>query len=127
MYQFLIDCYFKECYKGRIYNAANNLLSQRPTVSKSASLTLQYFDIPVKYQYASTKLALLNIVTVPLQSVKRISGVVQMYSTVGVRLPICRRSTLLKIWAASFFPSKSIRCRLGSSINNTSELYISCK
>jgi hypothetical protein len=33
----------------------------------------------------------------------------------------------LKIWAASFFPSKSIRCRLRSSINNTPELYISCK
>ena len=62
----------------------------------------------------------------PLQSVKSMSGVVQIYSTVGVRVPICRRSTLLKICAASFLPSKSMRWRLRSSINSTPELYISC-
>ena len=35
------------------------------------------------------------------------SGFVQMYSTVGVRVPICRLRILLKICTASFLPSKS--------------------
>ena len=35
---------------------------------------------------------------------KRISGFVQMYSTVGDLVPICRLKILLKIWATSFLP-----------------------
>ena len=49
----------------------------------------------------------LQIHTHPLHNVKRMSGLVQMYSTVGVRVPICRRTMLVKICTASFLPSKS--------------------
>lgn len=47
--------------------------------------------------------------THPAISVNKISGFVQIYSTVGERVPICLRSTLLNTWATSFLPSKSMR------------------
>lgn len=50
-----------------------------------------------------------DLKTHPAINVKRISGFVQMYSTVGDRVPICRLSTLLKTCATSFLPSKSMR------------------
>ena len=40
----------------------------------------------------------------PCTRVKSISGLVQMYSTVGERVPICRLRMLLNIWATSFLP-----------------------
>ncbi len=61
----------------------------------------------------------------PLHKEKRISGVVQIYSTVGVRVPIERRSTLLKICATSFLPSKSMRWRFLMSRRSRPVLYIS--
>jgi len=39
----------------------------------------------------------------PFMSSKSTSGLVQRYSTVGERVPICRRKRLLKINATSFF------------------------
>lgn len=42
--------------------------------------------------------------THPDMSVKRISGLVHMYSTVGDLVPICLRRMLLKTCATSFFP-----------------------
>lgn len=50
-----------------------------------------------------------NINFYPAINVNNISGFVQIYSTVGDRVPICRLSTLLKTCATSFLPSKSIR------------------
>lgn len=49
----------------------------------------------------------LFIGTHPWTSMKRISGLVQMYSTVGDRVPICLRRMLLKICATSFLPCDS--------------------
>ena len=69
----------------------------------------------------------ISCLSYPWHNAKTISGFVQMYSTVGVRVPIWRRRMLLKICTASFFPSKSIRCRLRSSSNKRPELYISYK
>ena len=53
------------------------------------------------------------------------SGFVQMYSTVGVLVPICRRRMLLKICTASFLPSKSMRWRLRKRDKINPVLYIS--
>ena len=50
---------------------------------------------------------------------------VQIYSTVGVRVPICLRNKLLKTCTASFFPSKSILCKFRSSKSNKPLLYTS--
>ena len=41
-------------------------------------------------------------VTHPLMRMNSISLLVHTYSTVGDRVPICRRRMLLKIWATSF-------------------------
>ena len=46
------------------------------------------------------------------QIFNKISGLVQMYSTVGLRAPICLLKMLLKIWATSFLASNSILLRL---------------
>lgn len=54
-----------------------------------------------------------NKLTHPCTSVKSISGLVQMYSTVGERVPICRLRMLLNIWATSFFPCETSACRVG--------------
>ena len=67
----------------------------------------------------------LKSATYPLHSVKIMSGFVQMYSTVGVRVPICLLRMLLKIWTASFFPSKSMRWRFRKSAKSKPVLYIS--
>lgn len=50
-----------------------------------------------KYIYASQH-------TYPFNSMNNIFCWVQMYSTVGVLVPICLRRMLLKIWATSFLP-----------------------
>lgn len=42
--------------------------------------------------------------TYPFKSMKRICGCVEIYSTVGVRVPICRLTMLLNKWTTSFFP-----------------------
>ena len=61
----------------------------------------------------------------PRHKVNMISGLVQMYSTVGVLVPICRRKMLLNIWTASFLPSKSMRCRFLNKARIKPVLYIS--
>lgn len=59
-------------------------------------------------------------------NVKRISGFVQIYSTVGERVPICLLSTLLNTWATSFLPSKSMRLRFWMRRRRRLLLYNSC-
>lgn len=56
------------------------------------------------YQIASS--CSLKRWTYPFRSMKRICGCVEMYSTVGVRVPIWRLTILLNKWTTSFFPCK---------------------
>lgn len=58
----------------------------------------------------------------PAINVNRISGFVQIYSTVGDRVPICRLSTLLKTCATSFLPSKSMRFKFCKMKQNASSI-----
>ncbi|KAH9412647.1 hypothetical protein DERP_006611 [Dermatophagoides pteronyssinus] len=62
----------------------------------------------------------------PRINVNNISDLVHIYSTVGERVPICRRNILLNICATSFFASNSIRLRLLINCNNRFVLYNSC-
>lgn len=48
-----------------------------------------------------------------------------MYSTVGVRVPICLRRMLLNTCTASFLPSKSTLCKLRINNSNNPLLYTS--
>lgn len=51
--------------------------------------------------------------TYPFRSMKRICGCVEMYSTVGVRVPIWRLTMLLNKCTTSFFPYKDKRTMNG--------------
>lgn len=61
------------------------------------SMTIKTSHFIKKYIYASRH-------TYPFNSMNNIFCWVQMYSTVGVLVPICLLRMLLKIWATSFLP-----------------------
>lgn len=70
---------------------------------------VKYISPFLNVVWLSIKLGNKLNITYPAINVNKISGFVQIYSTVGERVPICRRRTLLNTCATSFLPSKSIR------------------